>query len=209
MREARPDTIATRASLIGRLKNWDDQKSWDEFDAIYRRLIVAFAMKQGLSKPEAEDVAQDTLLAVAKDISKFEYDPARSSFKNWLFTVTRHRITDYCRRRPREVEARHHRTDDSTRTSTVARWPDPKSQALDAIWDEEWKQALAEQAMERLKAGVSAEHFRIFYLSVFKEQPPAKVVAALGVSAAKVYLVRHRLAPRFKRLVASLKQELG
>src|SRR6266496_1265142 len=103
MREPRPDTIATRASLIGRLKNWDDQTNWREFDRTYRRLIVAFAVKQGLSESEAQDVAQETLLAVAKGIGKFEYDPARSSFKNWLLTVTRHRIADHCRRRPKEA----------------------------------------------------------------------------------------------------------
>lgn len=133
---------------------------------------------------------------MAKSIGGFKYDPSRSSFKNWLLTVARHRITDYIRRRPKEVGVPPRRARDSTRTSTVARVPDPARPALEVIEEAESEQALKDEAMERLKAGVSAEHFRIFYLSVIKEQPAAKVAAALGVKVAKVYVVRHRLAPR-------------
>jgi len=35
------DSLATRASLLGRLKNWEDAKSWEEFTHIYSRLIRA------------------------------------------------------------------------------------------------------------------------------------------------------------------------
>lgn len=209
MREKRPETIATRASLIGRLKNWDDQTNWREFDLVYRRLIIAFAMKQGLSESEAEDVAQETLLAVAKDIGKFEYDPARSSFKTWLLTVTRHRITDLIRRRPKELRPEAGRKNDDSRTSTVARLPDPNNRVLDGLWEEEWRRTLGDQAMQRLKAEVSTQHFQIFYLSVIKGQAAAKVAEALGVNIAKIYVVRHRLAPRFKKMVASLQKEFG
>jgi len=209
MRAAKPDTIATRASLIGRLKDWNDQKSWGEFDRTYRRAIVAFAVAQGLSEPEAEDVAQETLLAAAKSIGGFKYDPARSSFKNWLLTVARHRITDHIRRRPKEVAAQPRRAGDATRTSTIARLPDPNGQALDVAAEAESKRAVLDEALERFKTDVSTEHFKIFYLSVIKEQPAAKVAAALGVNLAKVYVVRHRLAPRFKKLVAALQKELG
>ncbi len=56
--------IPTRASLLGRLKNWDDQRSWQEFYDTYRHLIYSVASKAGLSDPEAEDVVQETFLSV-------------------------------------------------------------------------------------------------------------------------------------------------
>jgi RNA polymerase sigma-70 factor (ECF subfamily) len=202
--------VVTRASLIGRLKDLDDQTAWGEFDRAYGRVIIGFAMRRGLSEQEAKDVAQETWLSVAKDIGEFEYDPARSSFKNWLFTVARHRIIDHCRRRPKELPAAAlDHDDDGTSTSAVERLPDQPSQTLDDVWEAEWRQALLDQAMDRIKADVSAEHFQIFYLSVIKEQPVAKVAAALGVNVAKVYVVRHRLAPRLKKLLALLQRELG
>jgi len=45
-------------------------------------------------------MAQDPLLAVARDIGDSGYDPARSSFKNWLKTIRRHRTMDFIRRCP-------------------------------------------------------------------------------------------------------------
>jgi RNA polymerase sigma-70 factor (ECF subfamily) len=209
MRQPKPQTIATSATLLARLKNWDDQTGWQEFDRTYRRLIVAFAIKQGLSEPEAQDVAQETLLAVARDIARFQYDPARSSFKNWLLKVTRHRIVDHCRRRPREVKARAPGACETARTSTVGRVRDPNTPALDAIWDDEWKRTMTEHALERLKDEVSTLHFQIFYLGVIKEQPAAKVAAALGAKLPTVYVVRHRLGRRFKKIMVSLQQELA
>ncbi|MBI4661895.1 MAG: sigma-70 family RNA polymerase sigma factor, partial [Verrucomicrobia bacterium] len=37
------DTIPTRLSLIERLKNWDDQTSWQDFFNTYWRLIYGVA----------------------------------------------------------------------------------------------------------------------------------------------------------------------
>lgn len=209
MRKTSTGRLATRASLIGRLKNSEDQTSWEEFDRFYRRLVIAFAIKQGLDEEEAKDVAQETFAVVARDIGKFEYDPARSSFKHWLSTVTRHRITDYIRRRPKLASAPLPSTDGSTRTSAVARIPDPGTDALETVWDEEFRAFLLRLAMQQLKPEVSTLHFQILYLSVVKGQSLAKVAAALGINVAAVYVVRHRLAPRQRKLVAALRKELG
>ena len=52
------DLTPTRWTLIGRLKNWDDQESWREFFDTYWRLIYATAIRSGLTPVEAEEVVQ-------------------------------------------------------------------------------------------------------------------------------------------------------
>ena len=37
----------TRKSLIARLENWEDQRTWDEFYRTYWRLIYSVALKAG------------------------------------------------------------------------------------------------------------------------------------------------------------------
>src|SRR5437667_10146451 len=93
------DSLATRASLLGRLKNWEDAKSWEEFTQTYSRLIRAVAFKAGLTESEAKDVEQETLLCVAKTIHEFESSATRGTFKSWLLNLTRWRIADQFRRR--------------------------------------------------------------------------------------------------------------
>ena len=93
----------TRATLILRLKNWQDQASWQEFFDTYWRLIYGVARKSGMTDSEAQDVVQETMLAVAKHMPKFTYDPSIGSFKAWLLNMTRWRILDQFRKR-RTVE---------------------------------------------------------------------------------------------------------
>ncbi len=204
----RPDTLPTRASLLVRLKDWDDHTSWHEFHDTYSRLIHNFALKQGVAEDGAKDIVQETLLSVAKAIREFQYDPQKCSFKSWLLSVTRNRVTDHFRRHPREREARRAPAAATVRTSTIERVPDPRSLAAEDVWEEEWRRNVVELALEKLKAQVSTKHFQIFYLHVIKQQSTSKVAKALGVSVGQVYLVKHRLKGAFEKAVKRLEQEL-
>src|SRR4051812_20079887 len=66
MKPSDRELIPTRATLLHRLKNWEDNSSWHEFFNIYWRLIYGIARKAGLREEEAQDVVQETLISVAK-----------------------------------------------------------------------------------------------------------------------------------------------
>lgn len=87
-------SIATRATLLERLKDCEDQASWREFYDLYRDLIFSFAIKAGLTESEADDVVQETVIGVARKLPEFRYDPAKCSFKTWLLNQTVWRIKD-------------------------------------------------------------------------------------------------------------------
>ena len=93
------DFIPTRYSLLSRLQNWDDQESWKNFFDTYWRLIYSIALKSGLTEAEAQDVVQETIICVARDINKFKRDRQFGSFKGWLRNLTRWRIADQLRKR--------------------------------------------------------------------------------------------------------------
>ena len=95
------DFIPTRHSLLSRLKDWGDQESWRDFFDTYWKLIYGVAIKAGLSGVEAQEVVQETVIAVAKKIHDFKTDPAFGSFKAWLLHLTRWRIADQFRKRQR------------------------------------------------------------------------------------------------------------
>ncbi len=185
------DNLATRASLLGRLKNWEDAKSWEEFTQTYSRLIRAVALKSGLTESEANDVEQETLLCVAKTIHEFESNPARGTFKSWLLNLTRWRIADQFRRRDPAAAASAPPSDGSpTRTPTVERIPGPDN--LAAEWEIEWKRNIVETALARVGRKVKPKHLQIFDLYAMRHWPAGKVARELGVTRVQVYLVTHR-----------------
>src|SRR5436309_13260515 len=116
--------IATRRSLIERLADWGDQRRWQEFFDTYWKLIYSVARQSGLTDSEAQEVVQETIITVAKNIDKLRYDPAVGSFKGWLLQITRWRIADQFRKRS-PAENRRPPSSDERQTATLERVPDP------------------------------------------------------------------------------------
>ncbi len=198
MPDSPDEFIPTRASLLSRLKDWDDHQSWRDFFNTYWKLIYGVARKSGLSDAEAQDVVQEAVLSVAKKMHDFKYDPAVGSFKGWLLLITRRRITDRFRKRARQPALHEPSPGDTARTATIERVADPESLNLDATWDAEWEKNLMDAALDRVKKQVNPRQYQIFDLYVIKDWPATKVAKILGVSITQVYLAKHRIGSLVK-----------
>lgn len=205
----------TRMSLIERLGDWEDQRSWDDFYQTYWRLIYSVSVKSGLSPDEAFDVVQETVLSVAKQWKKGQqYDPAKGSFKTWLMNITRWRISDQFRKKQRNPAAMNQAggtpdgDGDNRRTATIERMPgEDGEEVLERLWENEWMYNLSEVAIERVKKIVSPKQFQIFHAYVIKEWDVSRVKKELGVSQSQVYLAKHRVGSLLKKEVEALKKE--
>jgi len=197
--------IATRRSLVDRLANWDDQRRWQEFFDTYWKLIYSAARKSGLADAEAQEVVQETVITVAKNIDRLKYDPAIGSFKGWLLQITRWRISDQFRKREPEGVKRPNLQDDSC-TATIDRVPDSRIVDLDAVWETGWKENLLEAAIARVKRKIDPKQFQIFDCYVRKEWSAQKVAERLRVSVGQVYLARHRVAALLKKEIKTLEK---
>jgi RNA polymerase sigma-70 factor (ECF subfamily) len=205
--EKKPEFIPTRTSLLRRVKDWDDQQSWEEFFGIYRRLVQSMAIRAGLTESEAEDVLQETMVTTAKTIKEFKYDPSQCSFKSWLRHLTQKRIADVFRKRP-GLQSPNLPTGETATTPLVERLPDPASIDLNAIWEEEWRQKIFDAAIDKVKSQVSPEQFQMFDFYVLRKMPVKKAAAALEVSAGQIYLAKHRVLRLIKKEVKRLESEL-
>ncbi len=210
MAEPMDELIPTRATLIQRLKDWQDQSSWQDFFDTYWKLIYGVALKGGLTATEAQDVVQETMIAVAKHMPTFEYDPAIGSFKSWLLNMTRWRITDQLRKRGPAFAASQPGADDTaTGTRTIDKVVDPASPELDALWNAEWEKNLLEVALARVKRRLDPQKYQIFDLYVYKQWPPEKVAAAFGISVDQVYMAKHRTTELIKEEVKRLENKVS
>ncbi|MBI4622049.1 MAG: sigma-70 family RNA polymerase sigma factor [Verrucomicrobia bacterium] len=200
-------TLHTRPSLLGRLQRWDDAASWEEFHRLYRKLIYGLARHSGLSHAEAEDVTQEVLKRVAETIHEFESNPERGSFRGWLMQLTRWRIADTFRRRPKgEVHRQRQHDETGGRTSTIERVPDGAD--ADTVWDEEWRRHLLDAACQRIARRVKPRHYQVFELYVCQQWPVLQVARELQINPAAVYLIGHRLTKQLKTEVAKLQAQL-
>jgi RNA polymerase sigma-70 factor (ECF subfamily) len=195
------DELPTRASLLARLGRTDDDASWREFFERYWRLIYQAALREGLSDADAQDVVQEVVLQVSRQIGSFRYDPGRS-FKGWLLRTTHWKVMDVHRRRARGGGGL---PDDPG--DCVVRMEEASVPAeLEMRWDSEWELALMQAGLASLRREVRAEHFQVFDLLVLQGRPPSAVSSALGVSLATVYVVKHRLGKMLRAEIERLRE---
>lgn len=186
--------LATRRSLLSRLRDWNDDRSWQEFFDTYWKLIYWAAAQAGLNDGAAQDVVQEVVLAVARRMPDFRYDPAVGSFKNWLLQITRRKINDHFRRQYRDARIVQPRAATESATAGLENIPDPAGAELERRWDAEWERNLMDAALRRVKARVDPRQYQIFDCHVVKGWPVKDVVAALGVTENQVYLAKSRVS---------------
>ena len=197
--------VPTRYSLLSRLQDWGDNESWRVFFDTYWRLIYSVALKSGLTQTEAEEVVQETVISVAKNIQTFKRDRRLGSFKGWLCHLTRWRIADQLEKRTGLLQG------DAT---TAVRKYQPLETILDLPddaaalqWEQEWQSHLLRTATQRVKCRVKEEHYQLFDLYVLKQWPVTQISQMLGVSAAQVYIAKHRITRLLQKEISRLEKE--
>jgi len=205
--QAADDSLPTRRSLLSRLKNWDDHESWKVFFDTYWRLLYSSALRAGLTDAEAQDVVQETVIAVMNKLPEFKYD-ANGSFKGWLLRQTSWRIGDQFRKRRQDATRRRRDSDTATHTEELERLPDPVSEQIEEAWNAEWRANLLEVAVERVKRKVDPKHFQAFDLCVTQKWAVARVAQTLNLTPARIYLIKHRINRLLKKEIIHLQTKL-
>lgn len=220
MRDA--PSIPTRISLLARLKDCDNQDDWRVFFDTYWRLIHATALKAGLEETEAQEVVQEVMIAAAKKLPEFRYEPGKDSLKGWLLGVTRWKVADQWRKRenparpsgtlahpPGEERGEESHSDAEAELAPVIlprETPEPVDEFA-ALWDREWRENLLCAALERVKQRVNPAHYELYHLHVLDGLSPRDTARTLGVNVAQVYLAKLRVGHLIQQEVRRLAAE--
>jgi RNA polymerase sigma-70 factor (ECF subfamily) len=201
-------SLQTRASLLSRLRDHEDKESWQTFFDLYWRLLYNVARRAGLDDPDAQDAVQDAVMAIAREIPQFHYDPERGTFKQWLFRILRRRIADHFRKLYRQPVRAGMSLETLERSGEAADAILLRSgEDLDDAWDQEWERSVLDAAIAQVRAEANPKHFQVFDYCVLKEWPVARVASTLGMNAALVYLARHRVSQAVKRAARRINEE--
>ncbi len=202
------ELLPTRQSLLSRLRDWDDQESWRHFFDLYWRLLHSMARERGLTDSESQDVVQETVIALARNMPGFRYQPERCSFKSFLRHILEKKVADAYRRRARSGREVELTANDDSNLDPREAIAMPQSEPPDETWEKHWRQHLFDAALEKVKQRVSVRQFQVFHRLAVLGHSPAEVARTLDVNIALVYLTKHRVAAQVRKEVASLQAEL-
>jgi RNA polymerase sigma-70 factor (ECF subfamily) len=176
------DFPPTRASLLVRLRDPQDEAAWRQFVELYALLVYRYARKQGLQDADAADLTQEVLGTVAGAVGRLHYDPNRGAFRNWLFTIVRRKLSNW-----RVAKAnRPCGSGDSGTHQFLEQFPAPG--ARESEWDAEWEDRLFDWACGQVRRHVTDRTWQAFWRTAVDGNPGKQVAADLGLSVAAVYL---------------------
>ncbi|HEX8913338.1 MAG TPA: sigma-70 family RNA polymerase sigma factor [Humisphaera sp.] len=189
----------TRPSLLLRVRDPRDAAAWGQFVDLYTPLVFGFCTRRGLQSADAADVAQDVLRAVAAAIGRFDYDPTKGAFRDWLFAVTRSKLSAHVGR-----SRRHPRGSGDTGVQALLE-AQPDDAADDAAeWTTAWQRQLFDYAAAQVKAEFQPGTWRAFWATAVEGRSAADVGAELGMTAGAVYIARSRVLKRVRQVVEEI-----
>jgi RNA polymerase sigma factor (sigma-70 family) len=186
----------TRPSLLIRLKAPRDERAWVEFVEIYEPLIARLARRQGLQEADAADLTQDVLRTVAGAIEQWDPDPARGSFRAWLFRITRNLIVNLMTARRRRTAS--YGTGDTNMVALLEAQPAPEGDDS-ALFDAEYRRRVFTWAAERIRGSFHETTWQAFWRTGVEGQDVASVAALLGMTPGAVYVARSRVMARLRQ----------
>ncbi len=155
--------------------------------------------KQGLQAADAADLGQEVLRAVVASVGRLEYDPRRGLFRNWLFTLVRRKLSDW-----RAAQRREPCSGGLPATRQVLE--QIQAPPAEDVWEAEWEDRVLAWACEQVRKDVTDTTWQAFWRTAMDGHSTQSVATDLGLTAAAVYVARHRVLARLKELVRSVRE---
>lgn len=194
-------SFLTSITLLSALRDMRDCASWQHFHSIYRPMLLAVALRSGLREADAQDVVQETVIEVAKEMPAFRYDRARGRFKGWLLTIVRRRIANVWRAKKYKHGDERVAREELIDPAQIESRPEEGSD-FEKLWDEEWREHALRVAEDHVKHEVEPVQFQAFQLHVVKSVPARETARRLGVKLMEVYWAKYRIGKMMKKAVA-------
>ena len=198
-----PETSTTLLRQIGADVH---HARWAEFIARYTPVCRQY-LRRHFPSLESDDILQETFAAIAKALPNYRYVPdEKGHFRNYLVGVLRNKALMALRKQNRNSEmlAAYAEETKDGRPGAPRTLHDGNPAAVD---DTDWRKAVFEIALQQLMADptINERTKQIFVRVAVKQESPAAVAQALGVSRNVVDQQKRRMLAKFKALAAALR----
>lgn len=183
----------TRPSLLLRIREAHAADAWEEFDRIYRPIIMGYCGRRSLQAADAEDLAQRILMIVRNAIGRFDYRAERGGFRRWLCRITAHEVAHFWKDRARW---------DYLLQSGVR--TDPIDDQEDPDWVQEFTDGILQAAIEAIRPEYDPATWDAFESTWRGDRPGKEVADRLGWPVTKVHKSAHLVRKRLREQILHL-----
>lgn len=187
----------TRQTLIQRIKNQHDEKSWMEFIGVYRPYIAAIVRNLGVPEDEIDDHVQSVLVICWQKLPNFDYDPFKGKFRYWLSRISSYTVKNHIRKLARRNEL-----------SEKMEIPHSIPPEIEEMADQEWKSFISKLAWKNISEELSGKVRKSFEM-IMQGIKPSDIGINLEVEENTIHVYKRRVEKKLFREIQKLKAELG
>ncbi len=188
----------TPTSLLERLRLRPDPASWRRLVDLYTPFVASWLRAQGVQPADVDDLTQDVLGTLVRELPHFHHDLRPGAFRRWLRGIALNRLRTLRRaRRPLPVGG------DPTLGQALDQLADPDSD-LSRRWDEEHDRHVVRRLLDLIEPEFEPATWRAFRMVVLEGRPTAEAAAALNVSPNAVRIAKSRVLARFRQEIEGL-----
>ncbi|MFI5455545.1 MAG: RNA polymerase sigma factor [Isosphaerales bacterium] len=136
----------TSATLLFRLNDPSDSVAWQRLVDLYSPLISSWLSRHGLSATDAEDLSQEVLAIVVREVPRFRHNGRVGTFRTWLRTIALNCLRQHWRSRRVRPES----AGLPDIASLLDQLEDPSSD-LNRRWDREHDEFVVHRLLELLE----------------------------------------------------------
>jgi len=189
----------TRITLLDRVRTTQTGESWTEFAAVYDALIAAWLRQQAIPDADADDIRQEVMQTVVREISRFEHNGRPGAFRAWLRRITANRMRRLWRQRDRRA-ADYAGVD----ASDLANQLDDDSSRLTHVWDAEHDRFVLNRLLGMLQGRFSPSSLTAFRRIAIGQEDAQQVADDLGMTLGAARVAQHRVLKALKELAEGL-----
>ena len=184
----------TSLSLLHRLRQSSDSETWNRLVRLYSPLLKSWLRKYEVQSADAEDLIQEVLLAVSKDVTTFDHNGRPGAFRTWLRSILVNRLRNFWRARGRRPQAR----GDSDMERRLAQLEDPASE-MSQLWNRQHDRHVVRQLLTLWEPQFEPQTWRAFCRVAIDGERPDVVAGELGISLNAVFIAKSRVLSKLRQ----------
>lgn len=189
----------TSLSLLDRLRHSSENEGWNRLADLYAPLVRVWLRRYDVQDSDANDLVQEVLLTVSRELGTFEHCGQPGAFRGWLKAILTNRLRKFWRARDRYPEAR----GDSEMDVRLAQLDDPASE-MSRIWDREHDHYVLRQLLTLAEPHFEPNTWKAFCRVALEGAKPDVVAQEMGISLNSVCLAKSRVTRRLRQESAGL-----
>ncbi len=185
-------TNETQLSLLGRVQQTQVGNSWLEFSDMYDRMIQGWLFRQGVQAQDADDIRQEVMTIVLREIGKFEHNGRTGAFRAWLKAITSNCLRDFWRRSKRRAAS------GSPDLAEMAAQLEDESSRQSMMWNAEHDRYVIDHLLEKIGERLSPKSVSVFRRIVIDQEEAESVAEDLGMTLGAARVAQHRVLKALK-----------